>query len=46
MQEQKYGKALRCAYSEAYTCPFVPMENWLEVPAYAGEKNYSLKLGH
>ena len=27
-----------CAYSEAYTCPFVPVENWLEVPIYAGEK--------
>ena len=29
-----------CAYSEAYTCPFVPMENWLEVPIQAGEKDY------
>ena len=34
-----------CAYSEAYTCPFVPMENWLEVPIQAGEKNYPLKWG-
>ena len=32
-----------CVYSEAYTCPFVPMENWLEVPILAGEKNYPLK---
>jgi hypothetical protein len=32
-----------CVYSEAYTCPFVPMENWLEVPIKAGEKNYPLK---
>jgi uncharacterized protein (DUF1684 family) len=31
-----------CAYSEAYTCPFTPVENWLEVPIYAGEKNYHL----
>jgi len=32
-----------CVYSEAYTCPFVPTENWLEVPIQAGEKNYPLK---
>jgi uncharacterized protein (DUF1684 family) len=32
-----------CAYSEAYTCPFVPVENWLEVPILAGEKNYPFK---
>jgi len=32
-----------CVYSEAYTCPFVPMENRLEVPILAGEKNYLLK---
>ena len=31
-----------CAYSEAYTCPFVPVENWLEVPIYTGEKDYHL----
>lgn len=31
-----------CAYSEAYTCPFIPPENWLEVPIKAGEKKYSL----
>jgi len=31
-----------CAYSEAYTCPFVPVENWLEVPLYTGEKDYHL----
>jgi uncharacterized protein len=29
-----------CAYSEAYTCPFVPQENWLTVPIRAGEKTY------
>jgi uncharacterized protein (DUF1684 family) len=31
-----------CAYSESYTCPFVPVENWLEAPIYAGEKDYHL----
>jgi len=35
-----------CVYSEDYTCPFVPPENWLEVPIRAGEKNYSIKAGH
>ena len=29
-----------CAYSENYVCPFVPPENWLPVPIYAGEKNF------
>lgn len=29
-----------CAYSEAYVCPFIPPENWLEVPIRAGEKRY------
>lgn len=28
--------------SKAYTCPFVPVENWLEVPIYAGGKDYHL----
>lgn len=32
-----------CAYSEAYACPLVPLENWLKVPVRAGEKNYPLK---
>ncbi len=32
-----------CVYSEDYTCPFVPPENWLKVSIYAGEKNYPLK---
>jgi len=32
-----------CAYSQDYVCPFVPPENWLEVPIRAGEKNYPLK---
>ena len=32
-----------CVYSEDYTCPLVPPENWLDVPILAGEKNYPLK---
>jgi len=32
-----------CAYSEAYTCPFIPPENWLKVPIRAGEKSYPFK---
>lgn len=32
-----------CAYSEIYTCPFIPPENWLEVPIRAGEKSYPFK---
>ncbi len=31
-----------CAYSKAYTCPFIPPENWLQVPIKAGEKKYRL----
>ena len=33
-----------CAYSENYACPFVPPENWLKIPIYAGEKNINLKM--
>ncbi len=29
-----------CAYSEAYTCPLPPTENWLKVAVRAGEKKY------
>ena len=29
-----------CVFSEDYTCPFVPQENWLTVPVRAGEKDY------
>ena len=29
-----------CAYNENYACPFVPPENWLDVPIRAGEKAY------
>jgi len=30
-----------CVYSGNYTCPLVPLENWLEVPIDAGEKKHS-----
>lgn len=29
-----------CAYSEAYSCPLPPRENWLAVAIRAGEKSY------
>jgi uncharacterized protein (DUF1684 family) len=29
-----------CAYSEAFSCPLPPVENWLKVPIRAGEKTY------
>jgi hypothetical protein len=29
-----------CAYSEKYTCPFAPKENWLEIAIQAGEKRF------
>ena len=29
-----------CAYSEQYSCPLPPLENWLKVPIRAGEKGY------
>ena len=35
-----------CAYNEAYECPLIPMENWLDVPIEAGEKAYPLGGGH
>jgi len=28
-----------CAYSEAYECPLVPVENWLDVRIEAGERH-------
>ncbi len=31
-----------CAYSPNYACPFIPPENWLDVPIRAGEKTYTL----
>jgi uncharacterized protein (DUF1684 family) len=30
-----------CVFSEDYTCPLVPQENWLVVSVWAGEKNYA-----
>lgn len=29
-----------CAYSDAWTCPLPPRENWLSVPIRAGEKSF------
>ncbi|MCL4323857.1 MAG: DUF1684 domain-containing protein [Candidatus Thermoplasmatota archaeon] len=29
-----------CIYSDCYSCPLPPMENWLKVPLRAGEKTY------
>lgn len=29
-----------CAYSDAYSCPLPPIENWLRIPIRAGEKAY------
>lgn len=29
-----------CVYSEAYSCPLPPTENWLEIPVRAGEKQF------
>jgi uncharacterized protein (DUF1684 family) len=29
-----------CAYSEGWSCPIPPLENWLRVPIRAGEKIY------
>ncbi len=30
-----------CVFSEDYTCPFVPQENWLTLSVRAGEKDYA-----
>jgi hypothetical protein len=29
-----------CVYDEGYSCPIPPIENWLQVPIEAGEKNF------
>lgn len=29
-----------CAYADAYECPLIPMENWLDIRIEAGEKTY------
>lgn len=33
-----------CAYNENYTCPLPPVENWLDIPIYAGEKSFPLAI--
>jgi len=30
-----------CAYSDAYECPLIPMENWLDIRIEAGERAYT-----
>ncbi|MEM7335722.1 MAG: DUF1684 domain-containing protein, partial [Chloroflexota bacterium] len=35
-----YAYSPYCAYSEAYSCPLPPMENWAKVPIEAGERNW------
>lgn len=30
-----------CAYSDSFSCPLPPTENWLSVQIRAGEKNYT-----
>ena len=32
-----------CAYSDEYSCPLVPPENWLKVPIRGGEKDFHHK---
>lgn len=34
-----------CAYNEAYSCPFPPPENWLQVAVEAGERTFQA-AGH
>lgn len=29
-----------CAYNEAYECPLIPMDNWLDARVEAGEKDF------
>ncbi len=29
-----------CAYSDGWSCPIPPLENWLDIPILAGEKAY------
>lgn len=40
--ELDFNKAYNpyCAYSDAYSCPFPPTENLLDIAIRAGEKNY------
>lgn len=34
-----------CVYSEAYSCPLPPTENWLEIAVRAGERNFDKGSG-
>ena len=34
-----------CVYSDGWSCPIPPMNNWLPVPIEAGEKMYPLAAG-
>lgn len=29
-----------CVYSDGYSCPIPPVENWIDAPIEAGERNY------
>ncbi len=33
-----------CAYSDGWSCPIPPLENWLSVPILAGEKTFGASL--
>lgn len=33
-----------CVYNVTYSCPLVPKANWMEVPIYAGVKDFKKKL--
>ena len=33
-----------CAYSDGWSCPIAPLENWLSLPILAGEKTYGANL--
>jgi uncharacterized protein len=40
--ELDFNKAYNpyCAYNYNFSCPLPPSENWLDIPIYAGEKDY------
>jgi uncharacterized protein len=33
-----------CAYSDGWSCPIPPLENWLSIPILAGEKTFEASL--
>ncbi len=35
-----------CAFSEGFSCPVPPVENWLPVPIRAGEKKFTVASNH